>query len=246
MQQNNRYVWAAAVVGIALIAGLGILGWFINSNRTMNAITVTGSTKMHVTSDLAKWNANFTLRAGLDNLKQTLEKASANSEKIKQFIVARGIDAAAITLLPIQNDPIYYYGDKGYGGTQELIGYNVRQEVRVESFEISKVEDLATNAKNLVDQGIVPEYQRTEYYYTKISELRPKLFADATKDAQTKAQAIADGTGVRVGALRTAKTGVIQLLAPNSLDIADYGAYDLSTKEKEVSATVSVSFELLP
>lgn len=245
MQESKKYVWAAVVVGIALVAGLSVLGYFIASNRTITTISVTGSAKTRVTADLAKWSANFTLRANLTNLKDMLEKASANTEKIKQFIVARGIDAAAITFLPIQTDPVYDMG-KGYGGNQDVIGYNVRQEVRVENGDIAKIDDLATNAKGLVAQGIVPEYQRTEYLYTKLAELRPKLFADATKDALTRAKAIAEGTGVKVGALRTAKTGVIQLLAPNSLDVADYGAYDLSTKEKDASATVTVSFELLP
>ncbi len=245
MQEKKGYIWAASVLGVALIVGLGILGYFIASNRTTNTITVTGSSKMHVTSDLAKWDANFTLRANLTNLKDMLEKASANTDKIRQFIVARGIDASAITFLPIQTDPVYDMG-KGYGGSQDVIGYNVRQEVRVESGDIAKIEDLATNAKSLVDQGIVPEYQRTDYLYTKLSDLRPQLFAEATKDALTRAKAIAAGTGVRVGALRSARTGVIQILAPNSTDIADYGAYDLSTKEKDASATVTVSFELLP
>ncbi|MFA6365374.1 MAG: SIMPL domain-containing protein [Candidatus Paceibacterota bacterium] len=246
MQENKKFVWASVIIGGALIVGLGILGYFIASNRTTNTISVTGSAKVRVTSDLAKWSANFTLRANLTNLKETLEKASANTEKIRQFIVARGIDANLITFLPIQTDPVYDMGKNGYGGSQDVIGYNVRQEVRVENSDIAKIEDLATNAKSLVDQGIVPEYQRTEYLYTKLAELRPKLFADATKDALTRAQAIAEGTGVHVGALRTAKTGVIQILAPNSMDIADYGAYDLSTKEKETSATVTVSFELIP
>lgn len=246
MQESKKYVWAAVVVGVAAVIGLSILGYFIASNRTTTTISVTGSSKTRVTADLAKWSANFTLRANLTNLKDMLEKATANTEKIRQFIIARGIDASAITFLPIQTDPVYETNKGGYGMSQDVIGYNVRQEVRVESGDIPKIEDLATNAKGLVDQGIIPEYQRTEYLYTKLAELRPKLFADATKDALTRAKAIAEGTGVKVGALRTAKTGVIQLLAPNSMDIADYGAYDLSTKEKDASATVTVSFELIP
>ena len=246
MQDKNHYLLPAVVLGVALLAGLGILGYFIASNRTTNVITVTGSAKTRVTADLAKWSANFSKRANLGNVKETLETATANSEKIRQFIIARGIDASAITLLPIQMDPVYDMGKNGYGSAQEVVGYNVRQEVRVESRDIAKVDDLATNAKKLLDLGVVPEYQRTEYLYTKLSELRPQLFADATKDALARAEAIAGGTGVKVGALRTAKTGVVQVLAPNSMDIADYGAYDLSTKEKDASATVTVSFELLP
>ena len=116
--------------------------------------------------------------------------------------------------------------------------------VRVEDKDISKVDALAKNISTLIDQGIIADYQNTDYLYTKLDSLRPALFAAATKDALTRAQAIASGTGVKVGALRSAKTGIIQVLAPNSTDVSDYGTYDLSTKAKEVSATVNVSFEL--
>ena len=240
MQEHKAIVASAVVVGLALVAGLSTLGWFIASNRATDTITITGSAKIPVTSDLAKWSANFSLRADTSNMKQVLETATGHTEKIRAFIVSKGIEASAITILPIETDPIYDY-QKG----QDLVGYNVSQQVKVESADIARVEALANSAKDLASQGIVPAYQRTEYYYTKLAELRPQLFAEATKDARTKAEAIARGTDVRVGALRSAKTGVVQVLALNSTDISDYGSYDLSTKEKEVSATVNVSFELL-
>jgi hypothetical protein len=128
--------------------------------------------------------------------------------------------------------------------TQNVIGYNIRQELRVESADIGKIDQLANEARKLVDLGIVPDYQRTEYFYTKLADLRPELFADATKDAKTRAEAIAKGSGVKVGEPISAKTGVIQILPPNSLNVEDYGAYDLSTKEKEITATVNVTFKL--
>jgi hypothetical protein len=141
---------------------------------------------------------------------------------------------------------MYNYNQGGEKFSQMLTGYNIKQEVRVENSDIGKVEFLAQEAKKLIDKGIVPEYQRTEYFYTKLAELRPTLFAEATKDAQEKATAIGQVTGSTIGKVNTARTGVIQIMQPNSVDISDYGQYDLSTKEKEVSATVSASFELLP
>jgi hypothetical protein len=36
--------------------------------------------------------------------------------------------------------------------------------------------------------------------------------------------------------------GVFQITAPNSHDVRDYGIYDTSTIEKDVTAVVSVSF----
>lgn len=245
MEQRNEknLIVVAVIVGIAIFGGAWIHGKQIADNRASNTITVTGSTKRAVTADLGKWNANFSRRANLGNLKQILEQADNDAVQIKKFITGMGIPDTAIRLLPIQTDPIYEQVS-GYGQSQTVVGYVVRQEVRVELDDIAKIDALARDAKKLVDQGIVPEYQRTEYFYTKIVDLRPELFAEATKDAQKRAEAIASGTGAKVGAIRSAKTGVIQILAPNSTDVADYGAYDLSTKEKEVSATVVATFGL--
>ena len=132
----------------------------------------------------------------------------------------------------------------GWGYTQNIIGYNVVQNVKVQSNDISIIEKLSDQTTDLLNLGIVPDYQNTEYFYTKLNELRPELFAEATKDAYVRAKAMVSGTGSKVGNLINAKTGVIQILPPNSIDISDYGAYDLSTKEKEISATVSVTFAL--
>lgn len=235
---------SAAILGLCLLGGLAVLGNYIADSRAGETITVTGSTKKSVSADLAKWNSNFTRRANLTNLKQTIDQVNNDASKIKTFITGYGLPENSITFLPIQTDAIYEVAPGGYGMTQNVIGYTVRQEVRVESNDIDKIEKLAKEAQKLIDQGIVPEYQRTEYFYTKIVDLRPELFAEATKDAQKRAEAIASGTGSSVGSIRSARTGVIQILAPNSLDVADYGAYDLSTREKEISATVSATFEL--
>jgi hypothetical protein len=234
---------AAIVLGLALLGGLYLLGDNLYRSRQTGGLTVTGSTKKLVEADLAKWTTNFTRRATIENLAETIDKIASDKTKITKIVTDLGIDAKGITFLPVQTDAIYEQLP-GYGYTQNIIGYNVRVELRVESYDIEKVDRLANETKKFVALGLVPEYQRTEYYYTKLTELRPELFAAATADAKTRAEAIASGSGLKVGEPTAAKTGVIQILPPNSTDVADYGAYDLSTKEKEISATVSVTFGL--
>lgn len=233
---------AAFVLGIAIFGGLWIHGYYMAGRSANNTITVTGSAKKSVDADLAKWSASFTRHADAGGLKTALAQANSDTEKIKKFIIDGGIPETSITFLPIQSDTVYE--TQNYMQTQKVLGYNVRQEVRVEDKDIAKVDLLAKNISKLIDDGIIADYQNTGYYYTKLDALRPSLFAEATKDAKTRAEAIASGTGVKVGALKTAKTGVIQVLAPNSTDVSDYGSYDLSTKAKEISATVNVAFEL--
>lgn len=232
----------AGILGAAIFLGLFVHGAELASRSDGNSITVTGSAKRRVEADLAKWNASFTRRTGAYDLKTGITRSAADIEAIKKFVTDHGIPADAIITTPVQTGSIYEYTN--YGPTNNLIGYNVTQSIRVESTDVDAVEKLGKDFSKLIDQGIIADYQNTEYFYTKITDLRPELFAEATKDAQVRAAAIAKGTNASVGKLKSARTGVVQILPPNSLEVADYGAYDTSTRQKEVTATVSVSFEL--
>jgi hypothetical protein len=86
--------------------------------------------------------------------------------------------------------------------------------------------------------------QSLEYYYSKLPDLRVSLLEDAVKDAKLRAEKIAAGTGRRVGSVRAASSGVVQVLSPNSVDISDYGNYDTSSVDKDVMVTVKASFDL--
>jgi len=238
-----KLILPALLLALALFGGLYFLGDRLYQSRQISGLTVTGSTKKIVEADLAKWTVSFARRATVENLKEVLNMVEDDKIKIAKIVTDLGIEAKGITFLPVQTDAIYEQLP-GYGHTQNIIGYNVRREIRVEDRDTYKIDKLANETSKFIDLGLVPEYQRTEYFYTKLSELRPELFAAATEDARIRAEAIAKGSGLKVGAPLSAKTGVIQILPPNSTDVSDYGAYDLSTKEKEISATVSITFGL--
>jgi hypothetical protein len=78
--------------------------------------------------------------------------------------------------------------------------------------------------------------------YTKLAELRPALSAEATKDALIRAEAIVEITGDELGGVRDVYSSPFQVTAPGSTEVEDYGIYDTSTREKEVTAVVNVTF----
>ncbi len=243
MDYKKTILYSVVILAVALVVGLFIHGYEMGTRAKTNGLAVTGSVKKSVIADLGKWNASFTNRADIRNLKQTLEQNTSIKTKLTNYLKDLGIKEEDINFLTVQINPVYEQL-VGWGYTQNIIGYNVVQNVKVQSNDISIIEKLSDQTTDLLNLGIVPDYQNTEYFYTKLNELRPELFAEATKDAYVRAKAMVSGTGSKVGNLINAKTGVIQILPPNSIDISDYGAYDLSTKEKEISATVSVTFAL--
>ncbi len=82
------------------------------------------------------------------------------------------------------------------------------------------------------------------YYYSKLADLRVEMLGQATKDAQIRAQKIAENTGMKIGNLKSASMGVMQITAPNSTDLSAEGYYDVSSVEKEITAIVRADFSL--
>ena len=47
-----------------------------------------------------------------------------------------------------------------------------------------------------------------------------------------------------IGTLRSASSGVVQVLPQGGIEISDYGSYDTQSMNKEVMVTVRATFEL--
>jgi hypothetical protein len=59
-----------------------------------------------------------------------------------------------------------------------------------------------------------------------------------------RGQRIAKATGRELGALRSARMGVLQITPENSNLTSDYGVNDVSSIRKEITAVVSANFAI--
>jgi len=109
---------------------------------------------------------------------------------------------------------------------------------------LQKITALAKNTLQLINAGVIFSSQNLEYYYSQLPDLRVALLSDAIKDAKDRATKIAESSGKRVGTLKSATMGVVQVMNVNSTDVTDYGTYDTSNIEKEVMITVRAVFTL--
>lgn len=228
----------ASIIGASLIIGVAIWsGVFYQTKQMENALTVTGSAKERVTSDLAKLKAEFSRNVGVTELNFGYSAMKKDEALVDSFFRGQSFGPSDLTITPVMVSPQYDY-NKGGG----VVGYSLRQTVSVSSKDVDKITNLAKNIQPLVDQGVFFTVQGVEYYYTKLADLRLQLLSQAVKDAQARAQNLVSATGKKVGALKNASVGVVQVLAPDSIDVSDYGSYDLSTKEKDVMVTTRVQF----
>ncbi len=236
---GNKIVIFGVIIGICLIisALIGSLTFYIV--RTQNeTLTVTGSVKQKVTSDLVKWKGGFQRNVPAEDLKSGYAQLRQDQNLVLQFFKENGFNESQVLITPVFMEAPYQYDPNA---PKEYI---LRQYVEIQSDRIQDVTAMAQNVNSLIDKGVIFSTFSLEYYYTKLPELRIALLKDAVADAKLRAQKIAESTGLQVGSIKSANAGVVQVLQVNSTDISDYGAYDTSTIEKEVMVTVTAIFNL--
>lgn len=236
---GNKLVIFGVIIGICLIISATIASMTFYFVRTKNeTLTVTGSVKQKVTSDLVKWKGVFERTVPAEELKAGYAQMKQDHELVLQFFKDNGFNPEQVLITPVFMEAPFQYDPNA---PKEYI---LRQYVEIQSDKVMAVTDMAQNVGVLIDKGVIFSTYSLEYYYTKLPELRIALLKDAVADAKQRAQKIAESTGLQVGSIKSANAGVVQVLQVNSTDISDYGAYDTSTIEKEVMVTVTAIFNL--
>lgn len=239
-ERSNGFYNVGTALAIGLIVSSLILGWAYRATKKGDeAITVTGSAKRRITSDLVVWNAGVSVQAPA--LADSYRSLSDNIPKIKQYLLSKGIPEDQMTISSISTTTIKKRDADG-NETSEITGYSLSQRIEVKSNDVAKVAQVAREATELIDQGILIESSAPQYYYTKIGDLKVEMLGEAAKDAKERAERIASSTGNSIGSVRSAKMGVMQITAADSTDVSDYGVYDTSTIDKDMTAVVNVSF----
>lgn len=229
----------AFVLGGCLIVCAAILAWSLIAARSGETISATGSARMAVTSDIAKWTINLNRESTVDALKAANAAMTADSAEVQSFLAASGIPKTAVDVSPIFMDQIFR-SERDTGPQR----FTLRRKVTVTLPDPAKLQALASSLQPLIDKGVAAATGSLEFTYSKLPEARVSLLGDAVKDARARAEQIAASGGAKVGKLKNARLGVTQVLAPNSMEVSDFGTYDTSSIPKEIMVTVKAEFGL--
>jgi hypothetical protein len=241
-EKNNNLFNMALVLSIGLVIAASIIGWsYSKSKKGDEAITVTGSAKKRIKSDLIVWSASVTAQSG--QLSEAYKQLADNVPKVKKYLVDKGIPEANITISSISSVQEREKDSEG-NLTGKTIGYSLKQDVQVKSNEVEKISQIAREATELINQGIFIESSAPQFIYTKLGDLKIEMLAEAAKDAKARAEQIANSTGNSIGTVRSAKMGVMQITAADSNEVSDYGLNDTTSLEKDITAVVNVSFAI--
>lgn len=239
-ERNNYWFNAGVALAIGLVLSSIIFGWFFaKSKKGDEAITVTGSAKKRIKSDLVVWSAGVSAQS--PQLTEAYKQLSDSVPRIKQYLAGKGIPEDQMTVSSITTTPLKKQDSNGVESS-EITGYSLQQQVEVRSTEVDKIAQIAREATELINQGILIESNPPKYYYTQIGDLKIEMLGEAAKDAKVRAEKIAASTGNSIGAVRSARMGVLQIAPADSTEVSDSGMYDTTTIDKDMTAVVNISF----
>lgn len=240
MINENKKILALILGGALIISSMifGIFYYKAQISSGKDVLAVTGSAKTRVTSDQAKMVLYISHITSSTNLSGGYEAVSRDEKAVLNFLKNNGIANEDISDMPVSANQVY---DQNYSAGSR---FDINKTITVQSNDVAKLTEISKKISTLISDGAMVSIQSLQYYYSKLPDLRVSLLEEAVKDAKLRAENIAKGTGRGVGGIRSASSGVVQVLSPNSVDISDYGNYDTSSIEKDVMVTVKASFDL--
>jgi hypothetical protein len=207
------------------------------------SITVKGSSRQRVRSDLAVW------RIRVQGSGKELALAYAGVEdaraKVQAFLDGARIAGAKVELSPIQTE-IHYKPDRSGEPTRTVDSYEMNRTFVVTTGDVEGVAGAAGTVTDLIKDGVLVFSGVPEFTYTKLADMKVAIFGDASRDARTRAEEIARSAGSRVGEVRWAQTSPLQVMKPDSTDVSGGGTYDTQTIEKDVFAVVTLTLAVAP
>ncbi len=242
MFKENKFIIPSLIISIFLvIVALIISSVWRNHTRSNQTITVTGSAKKEIISDLAILRG--TLSSQAYNAQEAYRQLINKKPVLLEYLSKQGFSKDKVTFQTISGYPIYEISSTGVQ-TNNVKAYVYSQRMGLISDDVNKIREISLDISSLIEKGLNFSVDMPEYHYSKIAELKIEIQSEAAKDAMTRAKKIAEATNSTLGTMRTARMGVLQITPRFSNMVSDYGINDLSSIEKEITAVVNASFEI--
>lgn len=242
MQNSGRIASA-----LALAVGLVVSAWivsdaFVRIRGQDQLLTVTGSAKRRIVSDWIVWRADISVRAPA--LGDAYKQLSTQVPQAVDYLKGKGVAAERIEVSSVRTTTYHPRHADGYELDDVVSGYGMTQTITVSGTDVEKIAVISRGATELINQGILLQSQDPEYHYTKLSDLKIEMLAEAARDAKLRAEQIASSTGAKVGSLKAARMGVMQINPAGSSETSSEGNNDVTSLAKDVTAVVTGNFQL--
>lgn len=214
-------------------------GSYINSaavswQAAQRSVTVKGLAEREVPANLALWPLHFTVNG--NSLTAVQQQIDNQATTVRGFLKDAGFKDNEITLTsPEVTDQ---YANRPADQRDSTAHYSAEATMLVRTPNIEAVKKAMPRVGSLIAQGVLlsPNYNyRTEFLYTQLDQIKPKMIAEATADARAAARQFAEDSGSQVGQIRHASQGYFS--------IQDLDSYTPEIKKVRVVTTIDYALD---
>lgn len=203
--KNNHLIIAAIILAAGLIGmGIAISHGTVKFKKMDNCVSVRGLAEMEVSADKVIWPISFEETG--DDINVLYAALDRKGNSVKTFLKDGGIADEEITMTaPIATDN---WADI-YSGDKAKFRYKVNSIITVVSTDVTKVRKIMAKQRDLANSGVVitSSDNQTEFMFTKLNDVKPKMIEEATKNARDAAKKFAEDSHSRLGKIKTAQQG---------------------------------------
>lgn len=244
MEKKTNLNVGLVVIALILAIGFSMSGYFIGRSierfKLMDrSVVVKGLAERVVKADSAILDLSFS-EVGND-LAALSVKMQKNKDIILAFLQKRGIDSKEIQVqaLNISDKSAQEYGNIEKKPQDRYI---LKNTITVISANVDLISKIQEDLEILLNQNLAVSVN-ISYQFTKFTELKPEMLAEATKNARKAADQFAKDSSAKVGAIKSANQGTFTITAKNFAR-DDYDYNEKTSVEKKIRVVSTVTFAL--
>jgi hypothetical protein len=229
---------SALILAFGLVAAaLVFTGGFVQSRTADRYVTVKGIAERDVKAGLALWPLRF---VATDDRLDVAQTAIARShDAVIAFLERHGIDREKVEVQGLEVTDVLA---NAYRDGPAASRYIIAQTLMVRSEDAELVRAASQKVGELVDAGVVLSSQSgpitPTYLFTRLTELKPEMIAEATTNARHAAEQFANDSGSRILGIRRANQGLFELLPRDRVT----GVSEESQVNKTVRVVATVEY----
>lgn len=205
---NKATLW----LGLSLILGLGILGYFIQQTAVKfkayeRVVTVKGLSEREYAADTVIWPIKFTVAS--NEVGAMFDDVEQQTRLILDFLASKGLEKGSVSL---SSPSVIDRKAQQYGSEQDVpFRYLASRTITVYSQNVAVVRAAIEEIGKLGKQGVLfhhdPYSNNVEYSFTKLNDVKPEMVEEATKNAREVAEKFAKDSQSSLGKIKLATQG---------------------------------------
>ncbi|WP_439107907.1 SIMPL domain-containing protein [Congregibacter sp.] len=196
------------VIALGLIAGGAFIGNGLERFRMADrSIVIKGLAEQSVDSDYVTWP--LTVRRAADSFQSVQESLAADRDKLVGFLHGLGFTSSEMEIRPLVVNDAY---SREYASSNSPTRYSGSALVIVKSDRVDAVASAALATDPLIAAGVQLDLGAgPQYSLRAFNDAKGPLLKAATENARAQATKFAAESGARLGGLKSANQGIIQI-----------------------------------